>query len=197
MGAAEEWQAAMSECDNEVCWPSVEHIQPEQCEKNAAILFVSIELLHCGSVNRGEVSGKKKKSFHSEDKKQDKVPVGLKNGFDLTAQCKCHMTPSTCKPVYYIGHNITITLRRITPEKTRRPVFIISRHVDIVRNVFSDFWNYIPDLESNSSGSCLCLPLLSLSFTTSQELAGEIHQVCASTNKCKLTFTYCLMYLGL
>lgn len=135
----------MSECDDEVCWPSVEHIQPEQCEKNAAILFVSIEPLHCGSVNRGEVSGRviwqKKKSFISEDKKQDKVPVGVKNGFDLTAQCKCHMTPFTCKPVYYIGHNIIITLRRIAPEKTRRPVFIDSRHVDIVRSVFLWFLN--------------------------------------------------------
>lgn len=49
------WIEGMQPCLCAVCWPS-EHIQPEQCEKNAAILFVSIEPLHCGGVNRGEVS---------------------------------------------------------------------------------------------------------------------------------------------
>lgn len=105
------WRQGMQPCLCAVCWPSVEHIQPEQCEKNAAILFVSIEPMHCGGVNRGEVSitlshpAKKKKVEPASTlkAKAGQSPSWSKknNGFDLIAQCECHMTPSTCKPAHY------------------------------------------------------------------------------------------------
>lgn len=145
------WIEGMQPCLCAVCWPS-EHIQPEQCEKNAAILFVSIEPLHCGGVNRGEVSitlshpAKKTKQLNQLQnwrQKRDKVPVEVKknNGFDLIVQCECHMTPSTFKPAHYRPQYHYCPQEDYSRKKTRRPVFIVSRHMDIVASVFSDLFS--------------------------------------------------------
>lgn len=116
------------------------------------------------------------------------------------------MTPSTCKPVHYRPQYHYYTQEdysRKKTKKTRRPVFIVSRHMDIVASVSSDFWIYtqqkshrLSELGLSSNDPRLWLPLLPLSLSHiypifPNHIAGENHQVCANKNKCKLTLTYC------